>query len=293
MIVDSLSLFAEHQPDCMALRIAFSLVLLQMAPAFRILKKRTHATSGQKPQYTPDQANWTYPYFTDSDFNSLERLPWNGQKLNAADPALHRKLCGVSGKTLLGIHDLYGRVNPFRGVLSPSKADVDDWNRQVINHIRALFGYRDRNVTPDHCVFAQAQWGEERFHRTKWNNYPAIPDLKAAGPCPPGSDSHCGSTFLPNAQDQKPYLPPGHKTCDKWDSRTEGIYGHDLRVGWQMKLAQAYCDVIRHEGFCGGHAGPFLRRKTFGLAFWTDGRVRGKWGGFPLWPLVECGQHNR
>merc|ERR1719296_721550 len=142
---------------------------------------------------------------------------WDGRVVNPTQmsgDAFWRKLCG-NGDTILGIRELFYQVRPFRDNKNPTKAEVDEWHRHGINHLRKLVGYNtsDRMVKPDTCMFARAQWGEERKHSTKWDSKYRSNGQGSYGPCGSNSGAHCGSTFVPDARDQQAYLPRGHPAC--------------------------------------------------------------------------------
>lgn len=43
--------------------------------------------------------------------------------------------------TIRGLRQVFYKHDPFANVHRPTKAEVDEWHRIVINHIRALIGY--------------------------------------------------------------------------------------------------------------------------------------------------------
>lgn len=288
----------------MAMRFAVSVVLLQVAGAFRIAKKKKQSLK----QYTPSAADWrtfqskplAVSSITAHDPDSIGWIKtwpkWDGRVVNPTQmsgDAFWRKLCG-SGDTILGIREVFYKVRPFRDNKNPTKAEVDEWHRHAINHLRKLVGYNqsDRMVQPDTCMFARAQWGEERKHTTKWDRkYPS-------GTCGSSSGAHCGATFVPDRDDQRPYLPSGHAPCTTAGGGAEGIFnGPKSDIPWSVKFSRAVCNTIKQEGFCGGHVGPWFRREKFGFAFWDSDRgnsgsnaiLRGKWTG-RLMSNPHCGQ---
>jgi hypothetical protein len=255
-------------------------------------------------QYTPEPATWltfqskplAVSSITAHDPDSIGWIrswpKWDGRVVDPTtmtNDAFWRKLCGT-GDTVLGIRELFYSVRPFFDNRNPTKAEVDEWHRHAINHLRALVGYNqtERMVQPDHCMFARAQWGQERMHSKRWDSkYPAN-GQRVYGPCGEGSPSHCGSTFVPDATDQEPYLPKGHPACSTAGGGAEGIFsGPKADIPWSIKWSRAVCNTIKAEGFCGGHVGPWFRREKFGFAFWdidffnsnSNAELRGKWTG--------------
>jgi len=131
-------------------------------------------------------------------------------------------------------------------------------------------------------MFARALWGNQRKHTTAWDTkYPGKFD-SAAGPCVGGSNSHCGASFVPDANDQAPYLPDGHAACGTGNG-AEGIFGGPKsNIPWSIKWSRGLCNTLHAEGFWGGHVGPFFHREKFGFDFWDVGAhaiLRGKWTG--------------
>eukprot|EP00121_Abeoforma_whisleri_P005526 Awhi_evm1s5012 len=169
-------------------------------------------------QYTPNPANWTTfyskpmaPTITDHSPDGITWIKantwqeWDGtvydpSKMEHSD--FLKAIC-PSGDAIRGIRDLFYKHNPFKDLENPTKAEVDEWHRLALNHVRAMVGYtsEDRQVKPDHCMFARALWGQERKFTTKWDT--KYPD----GHCQGSTNSHCGHSFIPDAADQVAYLP--------------------------------------------------------------------------------------
>jgi len=288
----------------MAARALVLASLIHKASSFRVVKNE----ESRRPQFTPDPADWltfqTKPLnvrgITAHDPDSIgwiqpetwKAAEWDGT--TTYDPrrmsrsAFVKAIC-PSPDTVRGIREVFYRVNPFADNTNPTKAEVDEWHRVAINHIRALVGYNtsDRQVQPDTCMFARAQWGEERARSTMWDaKYPAN-GQRVYGPCGQGSPAHCGATFVPNAEDQKRYLPRGHSPC-RVGAGAEGIFsGPKSDIPWSIKWSRGICNTLVAEGFCGGHVGPWFRREKFGFAFWdaepsnrrSNAILRGKWTG--------------
>ncbi|MEM7184132.1 MAG: hypothetical protein AAF518_24755 [Spirochaetota bacterium] len=261
-------------------------------------------------QYTPDQANWDtfYTKTTGShEPNSVSWLSaedwakyqWDGTVYNPSK--MTRKefveaICPhVDG--VRGIHELFYRVKPFANVNHPTRAEVDEWHRVVINHIRALIGYtsEEYQIQKNHCMFARALWGQERKFTTKWDaKYPGKHG-SAYGPCQGSDNSHCGATFIPDPEDQVAYLPEGHASCVRQQG-SEGIFGGPKsHHNWSIKWSRGLCNTLHAEGFWGGHVGPWFHRKEFGFSFWdsepgnnnSHTALRAKWTGTRL-PNLYC-----
>jgi hypothetical protein len=262
-------------------------------------------------QYTPNQADWST--FTSKpiaarntahDPNSVwwiskatwDAAKWDGTIYNPTkmtQAAFTAAIC-PTGDTIRGIREVFYAAKPFADNAKPTKAEVDEWHRIAINHVRSLVGYTsaDRQVKKDHCMFARAQWGDERKFTTKWDTaYPGTLD-SAEGPCVRSggvlsSNAHCGASFIPSDADQIPYLPPGHAPCTAGQG-AEGVSpAPKSDIPWSIKWSRAFCGYVGVEGFWGGHTGPWFRREKFGLSFWdndigfngSNATLRGKWTG--------------
>jgi len=257
-------------------------------------------------QYTPDQADWSTFFskplavssITAHDPDSIGWLsePWPTWDGTVFDPStmtrseFHDALFpNGNGDQLIGLREVFYEHEPFADNENPTKAEVDEWHRIAINHLRALVGYdsADRQVQPDHDLFLRAHWGDERKFTDMWDaEYPGETG-SAYGPCD-GTNSHCGATFLPDAEDQEPYLPAGHSAVTNTGGGAEGIFsGSKSNIPWSIKWVRSFSSTLATEGFWGGHTGPWFHREKFGFSFWdndpgngnSNAILRAKWGG--------------
>jgi hypothetical protein len=266
-------------------------------------------------QYTPTQANWstfaTKPFVTGTNTShdpdgvgwitdaQWAAARWDGTIYNPSRMTRDQFAAAIcpSVDRVRGIREVFYQHQPFADNRNPTKAEVDEWHRIAINHVRALVGYtsEERQVKKDHCMSARALWGDERKFTTKWDaKYPGTWG-SAYGPCQGSRNAHCGATFIPSLADQAPYLPAGHPGC-KTQSGAEGIFsGPKSDIPWSLKWSRAFCSTLKAEGFWGGHVGPWFHRERFGLNFWDDqpsllsshAIVRAKWTG-RLMPSAYC-----
>lgn len=246
-------------------------------------------------QYTPDQANWDS--FASEPFEggtntahdpdgvgwlsaaSWENAKWDGTVYDPTTMSQAQFTSAIcpSGDQIRGIREVFYQNNPFADNRNPTKAEVDEWHRIAINHVRALVGYTsaDRQVQKDHCMFKRALWGQERKFTTMWDS--EYPD----GTCT-ASNPHCGASFIPDMDDQAPYLPAGHSGCST-QAGAEGVTSAPkTNIPWSIKWSRAFCQYLGAEGFWGGHVGPFFHREKFGFSFWDNGSnatLRAKWTG--------------
>lgn len=269
----------------------------------------------QFEQFTPDQANWetfaTKPL--ESGINtshdpdgvgwltpaSWEAAEWDGTIYNPSQMTREKFascLCpGVD--QVRGIREVFYQHNPFADINNPTKAEVDEWHRIAINHVRALVGYtsEERQVKKDHCLFARALWGDERKFTTMWDDkYPGTLG-SAAGPCQGSGNAHCGASFILDSEDQGPYLPDNHSGCSTQQG-AEGVFsGPKSNIPWSLKWSRGFCNTLIAEGFWGGHVGPWFHREKFGFSFWdndpsnnnNNAILRAKWSG-NLMPNLYC-----
>jgi hypothetical protein len=248
--------------------------------------------AGGNPAHDPDSVSWITPAQWDA-------AKWDGTVYNPSRMTRAEFASAVcpSADRVRGIREVFYQHKPFADNQNPTKAEVDEWHRIAINHVRALVGYtsEDRLVKKNHCMFARAQWGDERKFTTKWDaKYPGT-NGTAYGPCQGSSNAHCGSTFVPSAEDQAPYLPEGHPSCGT-PGGAEGVFsGPKSNIPWSIKWSRAFCNTLIAEGFWGGHTGPWYHREKFGLSFWdsapsnnnSNAIVRAKWTGDSM-PSLYC-----
>ena len=263
-------------------------------------------------QFTPEQANWDT--FASKPFNTRkkginkshapndigwiseeqwENARWDGTTIYDPSKMTREefyKALFPYPDVLRGLREVYYEHNPFKDVNNPTKAEVDEWHRISINHIRALVGYtsEDRQVKKDHCLFARALWNDERKFTTMWDaKYPGKWG-SAYGPCQNSSNGHCGASFVPDAGDRDPYLFVDYDSCKKTGTGAEGIFSASKsNIPWSIKWVRSFGSTLKKEGFGGGHVGPWFHREKFGFSFWDSSVkynnsiaiLRAKWGG--------------
>lgn len=264
--------------------------------------------TGNLEQFTPDQANWET--FASKPFqngaNSAHdpdgvgwisdeqwaNAKWDGTIYNPSEmtqEAFYKAICPYPD-VIRGLREVFYQHNPFKDVNNPTKAEVDEWHRIAINHIRALVGYtsEDRQVKKDHCMFARALWSDQRKHTTLWDDKYPGEEGSAEGPCQNSSNPHCGASFVPDAEDQAPYLPEGYTACSSTQGGAEGISSAPKsNIPWSIKWVRAFGHFLGSEGFWGGHVGPWFHREKFGFSFWdsdvnnnnSNAILRAKWTG--------------
>lgn len=232
------------------------------------------------------------------------RLPWNGRPLPWRGKT-KKELCYMffpeGNSNLIGLHDLYNKIKPFRDEMNPRVAEIERWNLEVLRHFRRLIG----NKAPfeyDQNLMLQARWSDERKYSKQWDAaYPTShPKPKGGGPCPTGSGAHCGWLFLPNCMDQQSYLEqyPGLECITNPlgnGGHAEGIGGVPTDLSWANKVASVLRLFLCQDG-TEAHMGPIFGnnwggtggtyksgRTTVGISFYNRGNnrtsVRFKWGG--------------
>lgn len=174
-----------------------------------------------------------------------------------------------NGYTMKGLRQLYYDIMPFVDETAPTIREIDLWNIEVIRHLRRLVG----NTTPlegDPRLYLESQWADERRFTRVWDiEYPGN-NGSAYGPCVATGNQHCGATFVPNFEDQAPYLTqyPGLAPFNFIGGGAEGIGAVNTNVPWALKIVQRISDWVCKEG-TGGHAGPFFSRTKVGMSFYT------------------------
>jgi hypothetical protein len=166
---------------------------------------------------------------------------------------------------------------PFADKYMPTVIEIDNWNIEVINHIRNMLGITNE-VKGDPRLYLEVAWADERKTSTIWDaKYPGSLN-SAYGPCPqPGAQGHCGATFFPDAADHASYVSgaPYFNDYTKYPeladhttrySQSEGTGGTSARIPWSLRIAMVITNYILGEGIS-GHAGPALFRNTVGISW--------------------------
>lgn len=251
-------------------------------------------------QYTPMEADWSsysakalpgddWSHAPDGILwlNTDDWAEWDG---TIYDPSKYSrkdfyKLICPTGDKVRGIKKLYEDNKPFANERYPTKAEVDEWHRLVLTHIRAMVGYTEPEYLPQpgKCLHLRALWSDERHRSDKWDR-PEYP-----GTCDGDPNPHCGASFAPNDQDKQPYLDSnGLDACSPKGGGSEGIFGAaKANIGWSIKWSRPFCSTLGAEGFWGGHTGPWFHRPIFGWSWWDPDRddansnaiLRTKWSG--------------
>ena len=209
---------------------------------------------------------------------------------------------GFNTRTIRGLREAFYAMNngngPFTDNQNPTMAEVDAWHVHFLRHMRALVGYTDYGPELDHCLYAGAQWFNERKQTAIHDNQATDKPVCCHGPCPGGQiqscqggqskpaqvcSSHCGIGFFPPAEYKQPYLPSGHPECS--ESGAEGIFGMMGEAPWSVRVAASLCGTLDREGFWGGHLGPIWRRQKIGWSFWrtSGGAILRSVGGGELY----------
>lgn len=268
-------------------------------------------TSIELEQFTPDQANWdtfsSKPLKTGinkshapNDIGWITEKQWENAKWDGVttyDPSKMTreefyKALFPYPDVVRGIREVYYEHNPFKDPRNPTRAEVDEWHRICINHIRKLVGYPEEyQIEKNHCLFARALWNDERKFTSMWNDDEKYPGKwgSAYGPCENSKNKHCGGSFVPNEIDREPYLLADYgDSCKGLGKTTEGIFSSSKsNIPWSIKWSRSLGNYLKNKGFWAGHTGPWFHRKKFGFSFWDSdveyfhsiAILRAKWGG--------------
>lgn len=190
-----------------------------------------------------------------------------------------------------GLKQLYENLQPFANEDEPTVREFELWNLAVINHLRDMLGLPF--AQEDQGLYIRSKLSDERKGSTLWDaDYPGTLD-SAFGPCIPGTNMHCGESFIPTQlSHQLPYwndyycnypLPITHPPLTYWQGETASI-----GVWWNGTAITSMSRFLKGVMFGGpyGHAGPFLGRPLFGMSIGgPDATVfRSKWSGVAVQP---------
>lgn len=285
----------------------------QVSPDFTIMTSPSTMTSTTAISAT-DMVNYQTTLAVEkNNFHAPDDIGWinwSGTEWdgNPIDPHSMTKeqMCAFLRPTgspyvVRGIRELFYQVNPFVDNMNPTPSEVQDWNVEVINHIRRMMGYPD-NLKNDPRLYLESRWADERKFSTAWDTptYPGGTPGTSPGPCHDANGNpvdlakgHCGASFFPNEADRARYIaaPPYNNDFSKYPelenytarrSQAEGIKTVNTNLPWAIKVSSMMSGFICGEGL-EGHSGPFLSREYMGVSWhvWNDGvhgtRGRFKW----------------
>ena len=247
------------------------------------------------PNHDPDGIGWI-------DWTGTA---WDG---NPIDPSsmTPAQMCAFLRPTgspyvIRGVREKFYAVNPFADNSNPTVEEINNWNVEVINHIRAMMGFTVL-VKNDPRLYLEARWADERKFTQYWDTpqYPGGTPGTAPGPCHDGGGNpvdiaggHCGASFFPDPADRAPYISASPYLNDfvKYPelqnytvrmSQAEGVKTVNSDLPWAIKVSSMMVGFICGEGTT-GHAGSFLTREYMGVSWhvYHDGvhgtRGRFKW----------------
>ena len=247
----------------------------------------------------PDGIKWLTPQI-------WANTTWDGTPFDTTGKT-NSQICSwlrpSNSYAIRGIREKFYQVNPFQDNTNPTPAEIEEWNIEVIRHMRALLG-NTRPVRNDPRLYLEARWADERKRTTAWDTqYPSTSYGTASGICwtttgtaVDTAGGHCGEAFFPNSQDraqaisQQPYQNDFQKYPDLTNYATEprraqaaGINSINADIPWSIKLSVIIANWICTEGLT-AHPGPYVgtgARATFGCSWWYTGGTttsyRGKW----------------
>jgi len=213
------------------------------------------ATEAEKLAHREDWYNWLFPQVDGSNY------------------------------VIRGLKELYEDTLPFADENNPTVKEFEDWSLIVLNHFRTLMSLEPVNY--DQRLFIQSALSDQRKNTGIWDAYSGTLD-SAYGPCIPGTNIHCGATFVPNTADQQPYWNDYYTGYPRVAPHAEIVplsnTSEAIGVFWNGNAMTAMSRVIRNlvnGGNTSGHAGPFLFRPTLGFSISGTGgsTIRSKWTG--------------
>jgi len=269
----------------------------------QLTERTTQSTSFT--DHSPEGAAWNGPNTLGP---AMDASMWDGIPYSTAGKS-KEEICAwlrpASPWVVRGLRERYHEIKPFKDPTSPTLAEVNDWNLEVIRHIRNLLG-DPTPINHDARLYLECRWADERMFTEEWDTqYPglpmSVPGGSNAGPCHVNGNrltslayEHCGASFFPSVTDRAPYLaaPPYVNDLTKYpelngyntrQSKAEGIRYLNGDMPWAIKLAQGIVNWICAERL-GGHAGPYVgradgaagepysdpARTKFGCSFWLQ-----------------------
>lgn len=222
-------------------------------------------------------------------------VPMSPCGMNLTDPTQLQRFCQFlfpSMNTMRGLEEVYNRIKPFADEKNPTPAEIENWNLEVVRHLRRLTGVTVP-IENDKCLYLQAQWSNERQETTFWDaKYPAPPNPNDGpyygyyGPCQGVRNPHCGFTFQPSCEEQAPYL--NGQPCCPTTAKDEGKASVRKQIPWAMKLADVMQTYICNGAANGpsdgegisGHAGPLFGATKMGLSWDSRLSPGGSYHGF-------------
>lgn len=240
---------------------------------------------------------WTSVYYTDGTWYEWDgvttKSPFIVDTATAAEKAAHRADWynwlfpgDANGNyAIRGLKQLYESTLPFADEYNPTPSELERWNDLVINHFRTLLGLNP--AVPMQELFIRSKWSDERKTTSLWDtSYPGTLD-SAYGPCIGGTNTHCGSLFVPGYSDQLPYWNDWNYNYPCFPEHPEiGTYAESEAIGtwWNGTAVTSMSRVLRNlvrNGNTSGHAGPFLFRPYYGYSIGgvSATNLRSKWIG--------------
>lgn len=206
------------------------------------------------------------------------------------------------GGLMLGLKQEYERDPPFKDEMKPTMLEIEDWHIRVINHFRSLFGLKTK-IQKDRCLYLRSLWAEQRNKTNHWDSkYGTLDTRPMYGPCfgKQPYNYHCGWVFVPDCEDQKPYLTGNlaGQCCltpkdPGFDFGAEGGLDISASTPWSFKLANFIGGYLCKNGPT-NHVGPFFHSTHVGMSFEllgdeSFGYARAIWTGHGNEFEIDCG----
>lgn len=177
-------------------------------------------------------------------------------------------------KPMRGLEQLFNSLNPFADNSSPTVAEIDYWNTEVLKLFRRLLGLSELLFPVENWRenFLHAQISAERKHTEIWDErYPADPLQPYWGPCTIDpvqiADPHCGYGFWPtNPSDLVPYYNTVGETPVVNTGHAEGVFSANALEPWCTKFSTVIGGTLMLEGIS-GHIRAMYRRTHIGYSW--------------------------
>lgn len=235
-----------------------------------------HGVGSESESYT--DGTWyewdgitTFPIFCPDTYTEAQKIQYRKDWYDFVFPGF-----STGNFCIRGLKQLYESVQPFQDESNPTVREWEIWNDVVFNHFRTLSGLNP--VTPLQELYIRCKWSKERKTTSIWDSYSGVLD-SAYGPCIPGTNIHCGSTFTPSTVDEQvPYwnqLYVAYPKIVKPDlitsvaGETEAItvwYNGTAMTAFSRNLRKLFEATGTSGEQIGGHAGSYAFRPYYGLS---------------------------
>lgn len=169
-------------------------------------------------------------------------------------------------KILRGVLQLYEAKKPFCDPDNPTVYEIEQWNLEVIRHLRKVMGITTPVVYMKE-LFVKSRLSDEKKFSSYWNEgVMCNPDKYWGDFNNPTETPHCGFGFIPKDQTKYEKYFDGQPKTTTNSMSAEGIFGFSLEEPWSTKLMTIIYNTMISEGYC-GHSGNFTFSEKIGMTW--------------------------